>query len=464
MALSPLGVLDLSIVTDILKSMLETCVANSQIWQIPPQSPPPSISVSGSMPEVNRKDAGCTLSLCLVHVAQDKYQRNFVAIPPPPSPPLPPPQRALLIPSQPMSLNLYYLLTAFDSNNSYVTEQQAMSIALKCFHETPIVQATIPFPAPQPAVPEEFTLTMEMETSDEVARLWQAITVPYRLSVFYKVSVVFISPPAPPAGAKQAVRFSLAVDPASFPYAKTGQVIGTSSSATFTSPNSSPANPEIVTFDYSPAVVAPSPAVITPTTPPQRVFLYGAGLNQKTSSQVYLLSPPDYQAAQEIEVTAWMAPAFDPNPPQQTDSRIVLDIPSTIGGPLPGDAPPPGIYQLLAGSDVPGFQNRTNATPFSIAARIDVGTAPPNPPILSPVGLTYTVQGTGFFAQETQVLLETLPLEEVLTPTPPGAGQFSVTGIGTIVFQKPNNIAPGLYGLRIRVNQVESPPSWWIQV
>jgi hypothetical protein len=459
MALSPLGVLDLSIVTDVLKSMLENSIANSQIFQIPPQAQAPTIKVSGAMPEVNRKDAGCTLSLCLVHVSQDKYQRNFVAIPAAQTP-----QRALPNPFHPLSLNLYYLLTAFDSDNSFVTEQQAMSIALKCFHETPVVQATVPFPVPQPAVKEEFTLTMEMETSDEVARLWQSITVPYRLSVFYRASVVFISPPAPPAGAKQAVRFSLAVDPASFPFAQTGQVIGTSSSATFTSPNSSTVTPEIVTFDNSPAVVTPSPATITPATPAQRLFLYGAGLNQKTSSQVYLLSPPDYDAAHPTEVTAWKAPAFDPSPPEQTDSRIVLDIPNAIGGPVPANAPPPGIYQILAGSDLQGFQNRTNATPFSIAARIDVSTVPPNPPILSPVGLTYTVQGMGFFAQKTQLLLETVPLEEVLAPAPLSEGQFSVNDIGTVVFQRPDNLATGFYGVRIRVNQVESPPSWWISV
>jgi hypothetical protein len=451
MALSPLGVLDLSVITDRLIAMLTDCINKSPLWTtLDPGSPVPkptfAIAVSGSMPETTRKDAGCTLSICLIHVSADKFQRNFVAIPTPPSPaPAPPPQRALQIPFQPLSLDLYYLLTAFDADNSFAREQQVMSIALKCFHENPIVRAAVPIPPPPQTVQEEFTLTMELQTSDDVARLWQAVTVPYRLSVFYKVSVVFMTPPAPPASAKQAVRFSLAVDPASFPFAPSGQVIGTSSTQTFTSPHSSAAQPEIVSSDYSPAVVTPS----------QTLFLYGGGLNQPTSSQAYLLQPPDFLA--ERDVTAWKTAA-----PSQTASRIVLQLPNTIGG-LPANAPAPGIYQLRAGSDVAPHQNRTNATPFSIAARVDVSIAPPNPPVL-PGGPPYTVKGMGFFAGQTQVQLETVALSEVPVPTPPAAGQFSVIDVQTIVFQPPVSLSAGLYGLRIRVNQVESPPSWWVKV
>jgi hypothetical protein len=457
MPLSPLGVIDLSVVTDRLIAMLTECVTKSPLWVVlEPGNPNPKpnfgIAISGSMPETNRKDSGCTLSICLIHVSADKYQRNFVAIPPPPPPaPPPPPQRALLIPSQPLALDLYYLLTAFDADNSYVHEQQVMSIALKCFHENPFVRTTVAIPPPPQTVQEEFTLTMELQTSDDVARLWQAITVPYRLSVFYKVSVVFLTPPAPAPGAKQAARFTLAVDPASFPFAGGGQVIGTSSTQTFTSPKSTVAQPEIVNTDYSPALVTPSPSVITPATPVQRLFVYGGGLNQKTSSQIYLLLPPDYRTEQEV--TVWRSAAG-----LQTQSRIALDVPNTIA---PGGAPAPGIYQVRAGSDLAPNQNRTNGTPFSLAARVDVTVAPPNPPVLAGPP-PYTVKGMGFIAGQTQVLLETVALAE--SPTPPPAGRFSVIDIQTIVFQPPAGLPAGLYGLRIRVNQVESPPSWWVQV
>jgi len=440
MALSPLGTLDLSVVTDRLIAILTDCINASSLWAtLDPTSSSPkptfSIAVSGAMPETTRKDSGCTLSICLLHVSADKFNRNFVAIPT-----STPPQRPLPFPSQPLSLDLFYLLTVFDADNSYAHEQQAMSIALKCFHEKPIVKVNVAIPPAPTTVVEEFTLTMEVQTPDDVARLWQSITAPYRLSAFYKVSVIFMTPPAPQGPAKQAVRFSLAVDPATMPFSASGQVIGTSSTQTFTSPQSTVAQPEIVNSDYSPAVV----------TPGQSFYLYGAGLNGATSSQAYLLLPPDYKVEQEV--SSWKAL----QPGLQTDSRVVLQLPATIGA-LPALAPTPGIYQLRVGS---GTLIRTNSTPFSIAARVDVSTAAPNPPLL-PGGPTYTVTGEGFATGQTQVLLETVPLEESSAPTP---GKFTVKSPQSIDFEIPPGLASGLYAVRVRVNQVETPPGWWVKV
>lgn len=447
MPLNPLGVLDLSHITDRLVHMIEHCRDNSPLWAtLNSTTPTFTITVSGSAPESVRKDGGCQVTVSLIHISQDKFQRNFVYPPSPQPPPLhPPPPRAQEIPTQPLALDLYYLISAYADKN-YVEEQQAMSIVLRCFHEHPIFRAKAKIPVPPTeTVSEEFTLTMEIETSDEMSRLWQSITAPYRLSVIYKVSVVFITPPAPPIGAKQVSRFSLAIDSTAFPFAPTGQVFGTSSSASFTSPNTG----EALSFDYSPATV----------TPGARFLLYGAGLNQSTSSRVYLLLPPDYKAEQEV-TSIWKAHPAPPDP-VQTESRMVLNLPPSIGA-LPAGSPPPGVYMLRAGSDAPAdpAANRTNATPFSIAARVEVNVVSPNPPLLVAVGGTYAVQGVGFESGSTEVLLETIPLTPsgVLAP-----GTFTVTPT-QIQFQAPSPIAPGVYGVRIRVNEVESPPSWWIKV
>ena len=127
MALNPLGVLDISLVTGRLIDVLTNCIDVSPLWAVlDPTNPLPkptfSISVSGSMPDTNRHDQGCTLSICLIHVSADKFQRNFVAIPPPvlPPPPGTPPQRALPIPQHPLGLDLFYLLTAYDADKSYI--------------------------------------------------------------------------------------------------------------------------------------------------------------------------------------------------------------------------------------------------------------------------------------------------------------------------------------------------------
>src|SRR5208337_3888111 len=85
-----------------------------------------NIDVSGAMPAVGRNNGDCLLSLYLLHVSRDPFWRNT------------PPQSALgrTNPAQPLSLNLSYLLTAYADANFW-HEQQAMSIALNCFHQNP---------------------------------------------------------------------------------------------------------------------------------------------------------------------------------------------------------------------------------------------------------------------------------------------------------------------------------------
>jgi Pvc16 N-terminal domain len=459
MALSALGVLDLSIVTDRLIELLNNCISTSPLWDtLNPPGQPFTIHVSGSMPETKRKLDGCQLTVSLIHVAQDKFQRNSPVIPPaPPAIKNPPPARAQLIPFQPLSVDLYYLVTAF-ADDKYVEEQQAMSIALNCFYQNPIVRKNISIPGIATPVPEEFTMTMEIETCDELARLWQAITVAYRFSVVYKVSVVFLTPPAPDPSAKQVARAALAVDSSSLPYQQSGQVIGTFSSATYATPHSSAGAPDVVTFDYSPATVVLG----------QNFLLCGGGLKQTTSSNVYLLIPDPASPTgfDEVDVTlTWKLP--DPDAPHQnfltTDSRIALQLPATVAA-MPLNAQSAGVYQLRVGNNLPLTDPkavRSNATPFSIAAPVTGTPAAPNPPILSDVAGTFTVKGQQFDPIHTQVLLETIPLT-----LPPGAlqpGTFKVVDSQTITFQKPANISPGFYAVRIRVNQVESPPGWWIK-
>jgi hypothetical protein len=123
------------------------------------------------------------------------------------------------------------------------------------------------------------------------------------------------------------------------------------------------------------------------------------------------------------------------------------------------NAPQPGVYSLRIGSQTPADEtsNRTNATPFSIAARVD---APA--PLLVEAGGEYTLTGMGFIGGSTQLLLDTTPLDYVTTPLAPG--QFKVTGNAAISFKTPANLGAGLHTVRIRVNGVESPPGLWIRI
>jgi len=455
MALDPLGVLDLSVVTDLLIRIVTDAWATSPLWASLPPDAFFFPTISGFTPERARNDSGPQLSITLIHIEPNRFNRNFVFPPTAQPSPQPPSPRAQAIPALPISLDLYYFVSAF-SQNSYHQEQQAMSVVLKCFHENPVIRTNVLLQGSPPEnVQESFTLTMEIETVDSISRLWQAITSPFRLSLMYRVGVVFITPPEPPVGAPPVRVYNLAIAPTPFPFATNGQIFGTTSTTTYLSPDSTPAQPRNLQVKYSPATVVAG----------QRFMAFGAKLNQGTdftgappnpgtSFRLYLLSPPNYQV--ETEVTGWKAGDTDPRNPIQTAERFILDLPD------PG-APLPGVYMLRAGSDAPpdATRNRTNTTPFSVAARVDVPGAPPNP-ILAPAAGIFTFTGAGFVAGSTEVLLDTLPLTPSALSLLPGT--FNVASSTSITFRRPDNMPAGRYTVRVRVNQVESPPALWIQV
>jgi hypothetical protein len=454
MPLNRLGVLDLSIVTDRLIAVLTDCYDHYPLWKNNGGEVDRfAINITGAAPDTVRELGDCQLSVYLFHVNPDPYQRNSPVTGPRPQPTPQVPLRAQMIPFQPLSLDLYYLLSAF-CKADFHKEQQAMSLALRCFHERPIVRAQVTIPVPPPeAVPEEFTLTMEVETLDTLSRLWQSITTSMRLAAIYKVSVVFITPPAPAAAAPPVRQIDLAADPSALPFAANGQLLGTYRKVSYTSPNSSAARPETKTYDSSAATASPG----------QTLIVYGAGLSDgsgnanPTAKRLYLVMTD----GSEHEITNWIIPVANPTPPPATivlDSRLTIQVPPNVGA-LPLNAPNPGVYQLRVGSDTAQGDTvtyRSNTVPLSIAAAVTVTTIPPNPPVLA--GNSFT--GVGFISGRTQMLLGPVGLSEGA----PSQGNFQITGGTTINFQPPANLAHGLYPVRVRVSHVESDPSWWLAV
>jgi hypothetical protein len=177
-----LGLLDLGIVTDRLLTLLDVTTQRSRLWGpptgVPPvvPGPPFSIEFTGLRPDDPKiKVADCQISLYLFHVTPDKFNCNTFPLG----------GRARAIPEQPLALTLYYLLSVH-AEGRFDRAQQAMSIALKCFHDNAIVISS--------ANPEQFTLTIEPETVDEIGRLWQSLACPLRMSAVYRASVIFLEP------------------------------------------------------------------------------------------------------------------------------------------------------------------------------------------------------------------------------------------------------------------------------
>jgi hypothetical protein len=138
-----------------------------------------------------------------------------------------------------------------------------------------------------------------------------------------------------------------------------------------------------------------------------------------------------------------------------TETAVTLELRSTVGTP-PADSPAPGIYQVRAGSGA----MRTNSVALSVCAAV---TGVTNPPVLAAAAGLYTFSGVGFTAGRTEVLLETVALNESAGAL--GAGEFQILGGGTsIAFRAPAALGPGRYGVRVRVSGVESAPSWWVTI
>jgi hypothetical protein len=202
---------------------------------------------------------------------------------------------------------------------------------------------------------------------------------------------------------------------------------------------------DTVTSVISPAVVRAGDELI----------VAGSGLDAAAFVQVYLRTPG--VGGVERPVTDWRR---NPAPPERVSpAELRLHFPDTVGIP-PDASPAPGVYLLAVGSDAPSVV-RSNTTPISVAARIDDVTTPP---VLTPDGAGfYQVRGVGFTTSLTEVFLDTVPLTRVSSA--PGPGQFQVDrGETSFRFRLPARLQSGRYYLRVRVNQIDSPPSWYINV
>ena len=271
---------DLSIITQLLIDKLNTAVLASPQWI----SQHFLFEVSGLMPAVSRTQANTVLNLYLLHVGRDPFWRNT------------PVQGSLAQQNstQPLSLNLSYLLTAYSENN-WALEQLLMSIAFEYFHANPIYQTTT----------LEFTITIESDTIEEMSRLWQAITAPIRLSALFRVAIVFLGPPPPPITDSRLpveVNLSVAPDlnmPAPSPLPEP-QLYELAAQIEYRVPPGSAFDPDAAP-GFTPSQALPT-AINTPPVvmAGQTLRVRGSGLNQPDAAVVYLSS-----AAKALPATVW---------------------------------------------------------------------------------------------------------------------------------------------------------------
>jgi hypothetical protein len=330
-----------------------------------------TVKVSRSSPETTRKQP-CQLTFYLMHVGRDAYWRNGPVAGPKPQ----------LNSSQPLSLNLYYLLSAW-SDARYEQEQRAMTIALQYFHANPIYRHLT-----GGLVDEEFTISVEADSIDEMSRLWQAFTVPMRLSCVIKVGVVFVAPKVAPAlPSRSPVTANLAVGPTG---AATDPIVLYGAMNLSFAPFPVPADRTLATVSGGELVAVASRPGPQPAT--SNVLVRGASLDEPDASKVYL-STPDGASEWPLGAT-WRKASTDTGLLELILPKAYLAATPAAGTTL-AQVPPPGAYRVAVGQDQPGRKPRSNRIPLTIAARIDS--------LSGPAAGKYTIAGDGFVPGATTV-------------------------------------------------------------
>jgi hypothetical protein len=431
---------DLSDVTQVLRGLIETAVNHSSLSV-------GNIQVLCDSPDTARQSDGhCHLNIYLLHVGRDPFWRNTPVQGP----------RPQLNSAQPLSLNLSYLLTAW-CDKDFTSEQRAMSIALQAIHSNPIVtHDLIVSDLLTHWLPKgEFVMSIEADTIEEMSRLWQAFTVPMRLSALIKVGVIFVKPlepvstPAiPPSTANLDVSLMAKDLPGIIPQLTGGlgaQVPPLPPGAGL-SDVSPVIGPLVVVGDGSVTYLGNGASGGT-------VAIAGVGLDLPAAVEVFLSVPG---TATEWDVT-------HPWRQNKASDELYLALPGNYADPAvtppPAATPLPGLYSVAVGVGVGPGSFRSNAIPLAIAPRIDGVTSPP---ILSAnaAGL-YVMTGAGFVASSaTTVSLGGSGLAYTGTATP-GHGEFTVDSAGTqITFLPPTAIPSGAYPVLLAVNGVAATTGW----
>jgi hypothetical protein len=415
-------ILDLSAVTDTLKGLVTSAWPNAPLWTA--ATPQFGLDVTGLSPDAAREQQGAQLSLYLYHVDENNAQESLFWSASAQSAGGPP------VKYQPLALDLYYLLSAYAQGN-YVEEQQAMSVAMRVFHENPIVRGTGP-----DGLPWELTLSLERRSYDELSRLWQATTSAMRLSAVYRAAVAFIEPEPAPAAGPPVSLVNLDVEPGVA--ARIPQLLSTQRDVRYTVPGGT-----IVTFAQDPATVAAG----------EQVSLVGVGLDTIAQAQLILTGP--YPGTTTTDVSAWLA-----MPPAPAPATLrTVSLPAATGTP-PAGAPEPGRYTL----QLQGTTNGTTARAF-ITSEVPLGVAPgvdASPGPVLPKAASYTLTGTGFTGADAEVLLGTIPLQAAVAAAP-GVGQFVVSGTGTsLTLVPPASLPTATYQIRVRAAGIEADPALWL--
>jgi Pvc16 N-terminal domain len=335
-----------------------------------------------------------------------------------------------------------------------------MSIALQTIHANPIVtQKLIIAESLTQWLPQgEFVISIEADTIEEMSRLWQAFTVPMRLSALIRVGVVFIapvdaiSPPnIPPSTTNISIEPEPIEPPPPMPSDPPSLIGGHGIHVPPLPPNADPAAVTqtvgpLIAVGGNPAIVAAHPEQALGST----LILLGNSLMTPAAASLFLGLPG---TATDWDITSWIA--------KRSAGEIDIVLPASYAP--PGDTAPfpatltpvPGIYTIAVGSGA----TRSNTIQLAIAPRVDGVT---NPPTLSPNSSgVFMLTGAGFQPNANTAITLGGTALTFSGAAAPSAGQFTVDAAGAnIAFVPPTALPAGNYPVLLAVNGIAATTGW----
>jgi hypothetical protein len=376
------------------------------------------------------KDLHTGLGFYLFHVQESSHYRNFPAQgndhPP--------------VNYTPMALNLFYQLSANstndDSEEDAYDEQDLMSVAMKALHDHSIINLTAS------GKKVNIKITLQTLTPSESVQYWAAAQSPVRLSAYYEVSVVFLTPEKSKSYAGRVLTYGTYIFVQGTPKITASQSI----------------------LEYKlPRALTPSQVKIQPAESPINnvVSFLGTGFNGGLLK--LLLISPLWDKPAEADA-AWLVNRISENQIDMTvQNTAMLQGTATVVYIIPG------LYaarisiieqRTLPNGSIKEFNHLSNQFPFSVMPSVNT---------ITPLGLpstTFTITGHLFKDSDiknddVQVYVGAIPLSLTSTVVPE-VGRFFIQDKNTMKINVPASVHGSDIPLRIMVRGIESAPNWII--
>jgi hypothetical protein len=439
-------ILDVGLVTRVVKRVIELSVTNSTAWS---PRPDPTISV---LPPDKLEDG--SLGIYLYHLSEDPSFKN--------QPPAGTSADPVPVRYTPMCLNLFYLITTdakADTDNKMLDAQLLLGLAIKSLHDHPsltdasVVENIKVFEdVGLDKTDTRLRITMQPTAHNEAVSYWTAGQSPLRLSAYYNISVVLLEPEEPPTRASRVLDYGVHAFVTGSPRLATSK-----STLSVTIPDTG----ETQEIELRPAQVPIG----------SRIELLGVNLSGDDTELI--LNNSRWSEPVKADFS-WGVTA--------TDDRVIATVQDQIDGInlLPDTYTAKALvsqYRTKPDGSTHTFTKTSNETPFSITPRIDSISIPdasgnvtvtitPRIDTISASDASGNVRVIGYGFQDADIAAEDLQvflgidllargMEDTLD-----RGEFAITDPGILTLRLPNGTSPGHAPFRLLINGAESPPAW----